>query len=265
MKNIGFIGCGNMAKAMIKGIVHSKVIDSNKISASSPNETELAKAKDDFGINVTPDNLEIVKKCDVIVLAVKPNMLQPVINEISPLVDDSKVIVAISPGKTLDDLEKMFGKNVGIVRTMPNTPAMVMEGMTALCKNVHVTDNDMDFIFSIMQSMGKAQIIKEELMNAVVAVSGSSPAYVYIFIEAMADAAVKCGMPRDMAYKFAAQSVYGSAKMVMETKLHPGILKDMVCSPGGTTIEAVKALEDGGFRSAIMNAMEVCAEKAEDM
>jgi len=151
---------------------------------------------------------------------------------------------------------------VKIIRTMPNTPAMVCEGMTAVCPNPLVSKQELEYICKLLSSFGKAEVVAEYMMDAVVAVSGSSPAYVFMFIEAMADAAVKEGLPRDKAYKFAAQAVYGSAKMVLETGKHPAVLKDMVCSPAGTTIDAVEVLERNGFRSSVMQAMDACAKKA---
>ena len=147
-----------------------------------------------------------------------------------------------------------------LVRTMPNTPALVGEGMTAACVNRHVTEEEKAYALRLLSSFGKVRLVPEHLIDAVVAVSGSAPAYVFLFIEAMADAAVAEGMPRAQAYEFAAQAVYGSAKMVMETGKHPGELKDMVCSPGGTTIEAVRVLEEKGFRSAVTEAMRACAD-----
>ena len=165
----------------------------------------------------------------------------------------------------MEAAERQFGKEVKIVRVMPNTPALVGEGMSGLCCNEYVTEEEFDLVHKIFESFGKAEKITENLMDAVVGVSGSGPAYVYMFIEAMADAAVAQGLPRKQAYKFAAKAVMGSAKMVLETGKHPGELKDMVCSPAGTTIEAVKVLEAAGFRSALMEAMEVCAEKSRNM
>ncbi len=159
----------------------------------------------------------------------------------------------------------MFGKRIKIVRVMPNTPALVGEGMAAICPNDLVSKEETEEVISIFESFGKAEIVEEKLMDSVTAVSGSSPAYVYMFIEAMADAAVLEGMPRDKAYKFAAQAVLGSAKMVLETGMHPGALKDMVCSPGGTTIKAVATLEKHGFRNAIIEAMRDCAIKSKEM
>lgn len=157
-------------------------------------------------------------------------------------------------------MEEQFGKPVRIVRTMPNTPALVGEGMTAACPNQYVTEKDKAYALKLLGAFGKVEVVPEHMIDAVVAVSGSSPAYVFMLIEAMADGAVAEGMPRAQAYEFAAQAVYGSAKMVLETKKHPGELKDMVCSPAGTTIEAVRVLEQSGFRSAVIEAEKACAE-----
>ncbi len=174
-------------------------------------------------------------------------------------------MITIAPGKTLSWLAEQFGKQVKIVRTMPNTPAMVGEGMTAACPNEYLTEEETAYVRTLLESFGRVEIVAERLMDAVVAVSGSSPAYVFMMIEAMADAAVSGGMPRPQAYQFAAQAVLGSAKMVLETGKHPGELKDMVCSPAGTTIESVRVLEELGFRSAIFEAMKVCEEMSKGM
>ena len=187
------------------------------------------------------------------------------IEEIKDFVRDDQIIITIAPGKTLAWLEEQFGKKVKIVRTMPNTPAMVGEGMTAACPNEYVTEEELKHTVSILSAFGKVEVVPERLMDVVVSTSGSSPAYVFMFIEAMADAAVADGMPRAQAYKFAAQAVYGSAKMVLETGKHPGELKDMVCSPAGTTIEAVRVLEKNGFRSAVIEAMKACTEISKNM
>ena len=173
--------------------------------------------------------------------------------------------MTIAPGKTLEWMEKQFGRPLKIIRTMPNTPALVGEGITAVCCNGNVTEEDWNKAAAMIQSFGKCEVVPEHLMDVVTSVSGSSPAYVFMFIEAMADAAVADGMPRNQAYKFAAQAVLGSAKMVLETGTHPGELKDMVCSPGGTTIEAVRVLEEKGMRSAVFEAMKACTKKAKGM
>lgn len=183
------------------------------------------------------------------------------IAEIQPTLPGGQIIVTIAPGKTLAWLGERLG-DVKIVRTMPNTPALVGEGITGVCKNNLVTEDEFAYVLKLLSSFGLAEAIPESLMDAVVSVSGSSPAYVFLFIEAMADAAVADGMPRAQAYKFAAQAVLGSAKMVLETGKHPAELKDMVCSPAGTTIEAVRVLEEKGFRGAVMDAMKACTAKA---
>lgn len=253
-KKIGFIGCGNMAKAMITSIIKAELVGSESVFASDGYQPSLDDAKTCLGINTTMDNKEVVKSSDVIFLAVKPNIYDAVMQEIAPLVD-GKLIVSIAPGKTLAYLENGLGKDTKILRTMPNTPAMVGEGVTAICPNNNVTKEDQEVLETIIGTFGTAERIDEKLFDAVVAVSGSSPAYVFMFIEAMADAAVLQGMARDKAYRFAAQAVLGSAKMVLDTNKHPGALKDMVCSPGGTTIEGVAVLEEKGMRSAVIQAM----------
>ena len=257
---LGFIGTGNMASAIMGGIIKKQLIPANEIIGSDLTEAGRERVKNQFGICVTSDNHEVVQHSDVIILSVKPQFYEEVIQEIKNDVTEHQIIITIAPGKTLAWLKEQFGKNVKIVRTMPNTPALVGEGMTAACPNEFMTDDETDYIRSILESFGKVEIIPERLMDVVVSVSGSSPAYVFMFIEAMADAAVSGGMPRTQAYEFAAQAVLGSAKMVLETGKHPGELKDMVCSPAGTTIEAVRVLEEKGFRSSVIEAMKTCEE-----
>lgn len=262
---LGFIGAGNMAGAIMGGVINSGMFPAEEIIASDAFLPCLESRKEALGINITPDNKEVVEKSETIILAVKPQYYETVIKEISPIVTDDKMIITIAPGKTLTWLSDTFGKQVKIVRTMPNTPAMVGEGMTAACPNENVTKEEADKVCQILSTFGKVEIVGEHLMDAVVSVSGSSPAYVYMMIEAMADAAVVDGMPRPQAYKFAAQAVLGSAKMVLETGKHPGELKDMVCSPAGTTIQAVRILEDKGFRSSLIEAMLACAEVSRNL
>ena len=217
-----------------------------------------------YGICVTDDNREAAK-AEIVVLSVKPQYYEQTIAQIRDEITDEQVIVTLAPGKTLEWLQGQFGKDVKIVRTMPNTPAMVGAGMTAACANALVTKEELEKVLTILRSFGEVEVVSEHLIDAVVSASGSSPAYVFMFIEAMADEAVAAGMPRKQAYEFAAQSVLGSAKMVLETGKHPGELKDMVCSPGGTTIQAVKVLEEKGMRAAVMDAMDACIEKSKCM
>ena len=264
-KKIGFIGSGNMAKAMIGGIVKSKLVDSNNVIASDLNELALENVKNEYGINITTNSKEVVKFSDIVIVAVKPNVYDIVLEGVKELIDNEKIIVTIAAGKTIESIENVIGNDKKVIRTMPNTPALVNEGMSALCKNNNITDEELNMVKEIFNSFGKAEIVSEYLIDAVIGASGSAPAYVFMFIEAMADAAVLAGMPRNQAYTFAAQAVMGSAKMVLETGKHPGELKDMVCSPGGTTIEAVKTLEAEGFRSAVIKAIGDCIEKSKEM
>ena len=244
---LGFIGCGNMAKAMLGGILKNEICAKEDVIATAKSEASRENARNTYEIQVTADNIEAAKSADVLVLAVKPIFYEEVIHEIKDAVDEKKIIISIAPGKTLAWLEEQFGKKVKLVRCMPNTPALVGEGMTGVCCNEEVSDAEMQDVLKILESCG------------------SSPAYVFMFIEAMADAAVADGMPRAQAYRFAAQAVLGSAKMVLETGKHPGELKDMVCSPGGTTIEAVRVLEEKGMRSAVIEAMKACVKKGREM
>lgn len=264
-KKIGFIGSGNMGGAMIGGIINANLTAKENIYVSDINETSLAHMKENYGVNTTTDNAELAKVCDIIVLSVKPFLYPVVISQIKDVVKKDVIIVVIAAGQSSAAVAELFGKDIKIVKTMPNTPALVGEGMAAIAPAKNVTKEETAEIVAIFNSFGKSEIVPEHMMDAVTAVSGSSPAYVYMFIEAMADAAVVEGMPRAQAYTFAAQAVLGSAQMVLKTGKHPGELKDMVCSPGGTTIAAVAKLEEAGFRSAVMQGMKACADKSRDM
>lgn len=262
---LGFIGTGNMASAIMGGIIKKGLISANEIIGADLLEQGRERVKKEFDICITADNNEVVEKADVIILSVKPQFYEEVICEIRDFIRADQIVITIAPGKTLAWILEKFGKDVKVVRTMPNTPALVGAGMTAMCPNEFMTEEEIAYVRTLLESFGRVEIVPERLMDTVVSTSGSSPAYVFMMIEAMADAAVAEGMPRNQAYKFAAKAVMGSAKMVLETGKHPGELKDMVCSPGGTTIEAVKVLEETGFKGALMQAMEVCAEKSRSL
>ena len=233
--------------------------------ASAKTEATREKIKSQFDIKVTADNKEVAEFADVLFLAVKPQYYAEVIDQIKDVVRDDTIVISIAPGKSLEWFDQAFGKQLKVIRTMPNTPAMVKEGMMGMCPNELVTDEETALVKDICDGFSETEIITENLMDVVTAVSGSSPAYVFMFIEAMADAAVAGGMPRQQAYKFAAQAVLGSAKMVLETGKHPGELKDMVCSPAGTTIQAVRVLEEKGMRSAVIEAMMKCLDISRNM
>lgn len=262
---IGFIGLGNMATAIIGGLLKMEVVDKSDIIGSDKFDDVVAKANSQFGIDTTTDNKKVASQADYLFLAVKPQFVGEVLKEIAASVYEKTVIISIVAGKSIDWLSETLGKEVKIVRCMPNTPALVGEGCTAICPNRLVTDEEKTVVKKLIGSFGTVNEVGENMIDVVVGISGSSPAYVFMFIEAMADAAVLAGMPRKQAYEMSAQAVLGSAKLVLETGKHPGELKDMVCSPGGTTIEAVKVLEKMGFRAATMSAVEASIEKSKNL
>lgn len=270
-KIIGFIGLGNMAKAIIGGLLQKDFVKKEQIVGSAKTEKTLLKMKSDFGIITVADNCEVAKSADVLVLAVKPQMIDGVLEEIRGYLKEDVLVVSILAGKTIGYLEKGIGREVKLARCMPNTPALVGAGCTGVCFNTKCEDEEKYLVLGILESIGMAKEVSENLMDAVIGASGSSPAFVFMMIEALADAVVQAGMRRDMAYEMVAQAVYGSAKLVLESeqvlgeKMHPAQLKDMVCSPGGTTIEGVKALEEGGFRGILMGAVEATIEKSKKL
>ena len=252
---LGFVGCGNMAQAMLKGILAKGLYKADEIIVSRRTKEALDALHEELGVQTTTDNKEVAEKADVLVLAIKPYQFADVIPEIAPVCKENALVISIAAGQTIANIEKLFGKTMKIVRTMPNTPALVLAGATGMCFHPSVSKEERETAITIFENM----------IDTVIGVSGSSPAYVFMFIEAMADAAVADGMPRAMAYELAAQTVYGSAKMVLETGKHPGELKDMVCSPAGTTIEAVRVLEEKGLRSAVIEGQMACVKKAREL
>ncbi len=273
-KKIGFIGCGNMAKAMIGGMLKSGLVKAENIIASAKTQQSLEEAKREFEnldvinqnhtIQTTLDNGEVVQKSDIIFVAVKPHLYDVVIQAVTGEAK-GKIFVSIAPGKSIAHLENLMGAQAKILRAMPNTPALVGEGVSAVCRNANIDDEEYLILKQLLSSFGTVEEIEERLFEAVISVAGSSPAYVFMFIEAMADAAVLQGMPRAQAYRLASQAVLGSAKMVLASGKHPAQLKDAVCSPGGTTIEGVAMLEEAGMRSSVIQAMNAVYEKSRKM
>lgn len=259
---IGFIGCGNMGSAMVGGIINSGFKNASDIIISDRTEESLNKLKEELNVRTTLSNIEVAEEADILFLAVKPNMYKVVIDEIKTALKKEKIIVTIAAGISIDNMENWLGEGFKIIRTMPNTPALVGEAMSAICANSNVTKEELSYIIDIFNSFGKSVELAEKDFHGFTALCGSSPAYIFMFIEAMADGAVKLGIPRAKAYTMAAQSLVGSAKMVLETGKHPGELKDMVCSPAGTTIDAVASLEKNRFRSTVIEAIDKCAEKS---
>jgi len=252
---LGLIGSGNMGTAIIEGAISQHVLKPFQIYASDIDHNRLKQLETVYGIHTTLDNREVVHQSDIIILAVKPDRCPAVLDEIKDELDDSKGLVSIVAGWTTQGLRSKLKDDARVLRVMPNTPALVGEGMTVFSKDHNLHGDHISFLQRIFSSLGKVEMVEERLMDVVTAVSGSGPAYVYLFIEALADAGVLEGLSRDLSYKLAAQTVLGSAKMVLETGCHPAELKDKVCSPGGTTIEGIFGLEQRGFRGAIMDAV----------
>lgn len=256
----GFIGMGNMGYAMLKGLLGEYAPDT--VTFSGRNKAKLEDVMARTGVQPASCNKECAKAVKYLVMAVKPQQFQTVIEEIRDVINDEQIIISIAPGITIADLQKRFEKPCRIVRAMPNTPALVGEGMTGVSYDAALfSQEEQEVIGRFFESFGKMCLVEEKLMDAVACASGSSPAYVYMFIEALADSVVKYGIPRATAYELVAQTVLGSARMVLETGEHPGLLKDKVCSPGGTTIEGVSALEEYGMRNAVIKATDACYDK----
>ena len=267
MLKTGFIGGGNMAFAMVGGLVKGGVLPPEDILVSDLSPCARSALEQAFAVKTSTDNRALAQMARFIVLAVKPQQYQSIIDEIKDVVlaDKQKVVITIAPGWTLARLESAFGGPLKLVRTMPNTPALVGEGMSAACKNELVTPDEMEQVVSLIGSYGRVEVVPEALFDAFTALCACSPAFVFMMIEAMADAAVREGFARDQAYALVSQAVLGSARMVLETGKHPAQLKDMVCSPGGSTIEGVCALEESGFRAAIFQAIERAASKNREL
>lgn len=260
MAKIGFIGMGNMGKAILQGAL--KEFPKTDFVFCAKTEATKLRVHEETGIDYADSNAECANRCKYLILAIKPQFYEEVLNAVRYMLTPDHVIISLAPGRTIDQLKLNLGNDKRIVRVMPNTPAMIGEGMTGIsCRKEEFTDEELDVLTRIFSSCGKVEYIEERLMDAVVCASGSSPAFVYMFIEALADGAVRCGMPRKQAYIFAAQAVKGAASMVLETGEHPGVLKDQVCSPAGTTIAGVAALEETGFRNAVLKGCEAVYKK----
>jgi len=260
MNTFGFIGMGNMGRAMLNGILHE--YDPAQISFTDISEVLRVNVSKETGVRAVETDIELANAVKYIILAIKPQHYDAAIKSIKNVVTEEKIIISLAPGVSIEEIRNKFTCDARIVRCMPNTPALIGEGMTGVAYDEKLFDlEERDTISKFFNSFGKFRVVGENLLNTVTCVSGSSPAYVYMFIEALADSAVKYGMSRADAIEFAAMTVKGSADMVLSTKEHPAILKDRVCSPGGTTIAGVSALEENNFRHAIIAATDKCYEK----
>ena len=261
---LGVIGAGNMGSAIIRGYLAGGA-EPGQIAVCGHHPEQLEAMAAELGIAVKDSAIKLTEASDVILLAVKPKDAAKVLEEISPFFTSEKMLVSIVVGRTIEALSAACPSAEKIIRVMPNTPTMVRSGVSALSRNSQVTDEEYRAVEDIFAGIGLAEEVPESLMDAVTGLSGSGPAFVYLFIEAMADGGVLCGLPRDKALKLAAQTVYGSARMVLETGTHPAALKDAVCSPGGTTIEGVRTLEAGSLRSTVIEAVSAACEKSKKL
>ena len=261
-KTVGFLGAGNMAGALIKGLLHAGALAPSAIVASDVSADRLSQLAAAHGIRTTLDNHALVRGCDVLVLAVKPQVIDKVLTAIAADVKPTHVVISIAAGVPIAGLEARLPPGTHVVRTMPNTPAIALAGATGISAGTHATDEDIAVARALFEAVGKVVVLDEVLLDAVTGLSGSGPAYVMLMIEALADGGVKVGLHRDTALMLAAQTVYGSAKLLLETGEHPGRLKDQVTSPGGTAIAGLHTLESGGLRRTLIDAVEVATNRA---
>ena len=264
-KELGLIGVGNMGTALLKGVLSSNTIDKEKTIIYDVREEVIKNRIQEFNVKAVSSNTELIQQVKFIIIAVKPQNIDSVLEEIGPQLSEDQILISIAAGVTLDYIKKFISKNIGLIRVMPNTPALVGEGASAIACNKNVTENDLKYVKKVLNSVGKVVELEEKHIDAVTGLSGSGPAYVFVTIEALADGGVKMGLPRNIALKLAAQTVLGSAKMVMETGMHPGELKDMVASPGGTTITALHEIEKGKLRATLISAVEAATLKSKSL
>jgi len=262
METIGFLGGGNMAGALIRGLIASNAEYKNYIVASDAKEERCKWLHAHHGIETTHDNHALVKKSRVLVLSVKPQVVDKVLAEIGQEISASTLVISVAAGVPIVALEGRLPKGTRVIRTMPNTPATALAGATAISRGTHATDADEETATRLFEAVGKVVTLDESLLDAVTGLSGSGPAYVMLIIEALADGGVKVGLHRDTALMLAAQTVYGSAKLLLETGEHPGRLKDMVTSPGGTAIAGLHTLESGALRKTLIDAVESATNRA---
>lgn len=262
---LAFIGCGNMGEALIKGLLGKRYVSSANIIGADADKKRLAYLKKTYSIKTVHENSEVVEQGDIIILAVKPQIIDSILKEIADSIDQSKLVISIAAGVSIDYIESFFKTKVRLIRVMPNTPALIQEGATALSKGEKATRGDLNQAREIFNAVGKTVIVDEKLMDAVTGLSGSGPAYVFSILEALVAAGVKMGLPRDISLELSTQTILGSIKMVVETGEHPAKLRDMVISPGGTTIAGLHVLAKEGLKGTIMNAVEAATKRSKEL
>ncbi|MCC6558976.1 MAG: pyrroline-5-carboxylate reductase [Polyangiaceae bacterium] len=264
-RKVGFLGGGNMAEALIRGLIHSHSVGAAQIRASDVKEERLAELREKYGIETTASNEEIATWADVLVIAVKPQIVDRVLAPLAAGLSPDDLVISIAAGVPIEAIEARLPEGTRVIRTMPNTPAIVLAGATAIAAGARATPEDVEVARALFHSVGRVVVLDESLLDAVTGLSGSGPAYIMLMIEALADGGVKVGLGRDAALMLAAQTVYGAAKLQLETGEHPGRLKDMVTSPGGTAIAGLHTLEAGGLRRTLIDAVEAAANRSAEL
>lgn len=262
---IGFIGSGAMAEAFISGLSSTNEYTADAIYASDIKEKKLQYLQDKYGINVSTNNIDVVKNCDVIIFSFKPQNIREILTPLKTAFRANQMVLSIVAGMAIETIYKYVPKEVGVIRAMPNTPCLIRKGVTAVSFSDHVNEEQKEIALNIINSVGNVHVLQEKLMDAVTALSGSGPAYIFLVIESLCDAGVRAGLPRDVALDLSVQTVIGSGIMADHTKIHPAILRDRVVTPGGTTIAALQVLERSGVRVAFMDAVMAAAERSREL
>jgi pyrroline-5-carboxylate reductase len=264
-KRLAFIGGGNMAEALLRGILTAKRLRPNEVLATDVRDDRLAYLRSTYGIDVSADNAMAARQADTILLAVKPQIMRRALEDVRGAVTERQLLISIAAGVSTTTIADAFRRPIRIIRAMPNTPALVLEGASALACGAHATEADLETARGLFEAVGTVVVVEEPLLDAVTGLSGSGPAYVFLIIEALADAGVKMGLPRSTALALATQTLRGAARMLLETRKHPAELKDMVTSPGGTTIAGLHALERGAVRAALIQAVEAATRRSQEL
>jgi pyrroline-5-carboxylate reductase len=264
-RTVGFLGAGNMGEALIKGLLAANLVPAEAIHATDVRLERLKELNRQYGIQISSDNAELIRHADIVILAVKPQIMDAVLTEIAPAVTRRKLLISIAAGVSTAKIRALLHKDARLIRVMPNTPALVLEGVTAVAKAEGLEADDLETAGEIFSAVGRVVVLGEELMDAVTGLSGSGPAYIAVVIESLADGGVRMGLDRITAMTLATQTVLGAATLLRETGLHPGAVKDMVCSPGGTSIAGIAALEEGGIRTTFIKAVERATQRSREL
>lgn len=264
-KKIGFVGCGNMGTALVRGLISSGTSSADRIICSDVKEAKLAALSEQYGVETTKDNCRVATEADIVIYAIKPQILAHILRETASCLDMNKVVVSIAAGVPIPAIQSCLQNDLRLIRVMPNVGSAVMESATGITAGEHVLNGDLELVRDIFESVGKTVIVEECLLDAVTGLSGSGPAYIFMIVDALADAGVKVGLSREDALYLSIQTLLGSAKLLMETREHPGKLKDSVTSPGGTAIAGLHTLEEGGLRTTLINAVEAATKRAREL